>query len=110
MEWYVYVDNINSRSVEPYNIFNHGGFANDCKQAYRQFKDDREQFIEAVRRSLMYYFWSKCEWELVLTGFPPLPNYPGAKIDVYDQVKLNWATFTSYIWTHRDDFKRSKTK
>ena len=30
MEWKVFVENFNAKKIEPYDIFNHYGFANDC--------------------------------------------------------------------------------
>ena len=75
----------------------------------------------------MYNFWSKCEWEVVITDWPThitveelnrlqkeldghtaaYGNPPYAlsvdlrvaeKIDVYDQIMLNWDIFINYLW------------
>lgn len=51
----------------------------------------------------MYYFWSKCEWEIIISGWPPRDDFNDAKIDVYDQVKLNWDKFVDYTWDHRKE-------
>jgi len=110
MEWNVYTYNFNARRVESHNIFNHPGVIEDCKKALKKFKDDKEQFIEEVRRSLMYYYWSKCEWEIVISDWPPRPDWPDEKVDVYDQVKLNWNNFIEYIWTHRKEFQKIKIR
>lgn len=68
--WNVYCENVNRRTIEVFNIFNHTGFYHDCVKAKKKCKDDRDGFADAVRQSLCYYFWSKCEWEIVLTHWP----------------------------------------
>lgn len=98
LEWNVYVENINRRQIEVYNIFEHGGFKKDCDKAYKEYKNSFQKFTESVKRSLMYYFWSKCEWEIILSDFPPSDRFKKKKIDVYDQVMLNWNLFINYVW------------
>lgn len=68
--WNVYYGNFNKREIQTFNVFNHGAFYDSCVKAKKKFKEDREGFAEEVRSSLMYYFWSKCEWEIVLTHWP----------------------------------------
>ena len=83
-----------------------------------------------MRRHLFYYYRSKCEWEVVITSWVPhitiselnrlneerertlkehnrepysLYVNPdvGEKIDVYEQVMLNWNLFLDYVWSHK---------
>ena len=68
--WNVYVSCFNKGEIDTFNVFNHAGFYDDCVKAKRKFRDDKEGFAEEVRRSLMYYFWSKCEWEIILSHWP----------------------------------------
>lgn len=96
--WNVYVENINAQRIEVYNIFQHSSFKKDVLNAYKEYKNDFEQFSEKVRKSLMYHFWSKCEWEIILSDWPPSNNFKKEKIDVYDQVMLNWNIFIYYVW------------
>lgn len=95
-----------------------------------KFRD--EVLAEQLKSDLMYYFWSKSEWEIILTSWPPyltsaqveeLKNLKEAnkyresvdleiaeKIDIYDQIMNNWEPFILYIWTYflEADFKRVK--
>lgn len=98
MQWNVYVGDFNGRNIKVYNIFNHSGFAEDVKKIYKKYKDDFEVFSEAIRRSLSYYFWSKCEWEVIVSHWPPREDFRDEKIDVYSQVMLNWDVFIKYVW------------
>ena len=78
--WKVYVGNFNTGEIEKHNIFDHVSFYNDCVKAKKKFKDDRDGFEDEVRRSLMYYFWSKCEWEIVLDHWPNGEYYELRKV------------------------------
>jgi hypothetical protein len=89
-------------------------------------KLSKEEFADRLKREVMYYFWSKYEYETVVTTFPPhitsgeldkaiverdhrLKEYGRCrssiqitpeeyiKIDIYDQVRLNWDVFVDYV-------------
>ena len=68
--WNVYVSDFNRGKIDTFNIFNHHSFYDDCAKARRKFHGDKDGFAEEVRKSLMYYFWSKCEWEIILSHWP----------------------------------------
>ena len=129
MKWNVLRYNINLHKIEEYNIFQHRSFAKDVAELFNQDLT-KEEFAEKLRRSLQYYFWSKSEHEVVVTSWPPYIDkkeldrlsfeyeshnqkwgyYPylldvrfdvGEKIDIYDQVRLNWDVFADYVWNQR---------
>ena len=112
LQWNVYYGNFNAKQIEVHNIFNHYGFVEDCKKYAKKYngkKDpegDFEKFSESVRRSLMYYYWSKCEWEIILSGWPQSDRFREEKVDVYDQVMLNWDVFIRYLWENRSELKK----
>lgn len=96
MEWYVYRYNINSRKVERFNIFNHGSFSEDFEKL-RQKGLERDGFAEELNRLLMYYFWSKYEYEVVVGELTDRQNKAEEKVDIYDQVRMNWQQFLDYV-------------
>ena len=103
--WNVYIGNFNAQCIEVFNIFHHVRFFADLKKIAKKYKNDREMFEEEVRRNLMYYYWSKCEWEIILTGWPQREGYNDEKVDVYSQVMLNWDVFIDYLWENRGALK-----
>lgn len=106
LEWNVYKEDFNGKEITTYNIFHHYGFYNDLLKAKKKPEDE---FKEAVKTSLMYHFWSKCEWEIILSDWPPSPEERGfkkEKVDVYDQVMLNWDIFIEYVWNHKNEIKK----
>lgn len=129
LEWNVYTYDFNSKEIKKFNIFNHGRFLEDVKKDLKKC-ETKEEFTERLRGHLFYYYGSKCEWEVVVTSWVPhitiqelerlnaereenIKKYDrepyhlyvnpdiGEKIDVYEQVRLNWDIFVDYVWSHK---------
>lgn len=108
LEWNVYLEDFNNKKIRVYNIFNHYTFYEYCLKAKKKYKDDKDKFLDKIKSSLMYCFWSKCEYEIVLTSWPKRNNFYEERIDVYDQVMLNWSIFSEYIWENKKELKKKK--
>ena len=119
---YQKMDSICNRKIEKYNVFSHNSFLKDVTK----FPKDKKVFAEQLRRNAMYYFWSKCEMEVIITSWPAyidMPEYGritkeindtknagrtprvvniaptvGSKIDIYEQLMLNWDAFVNYTY------------
>lgn len=98
MKWNVFYSDWNGKKIKTYNIFDHYGFRDDCNKAWKEYKNDFDKFEKKVRDSLLYYFWAKCEWEIIISPFPPNDKIKESKIDVYQQVMLNWNVFIKELW------------
>lgn len=96
MKWNVYYYNFNKNEIEVYNIFEHGSFMEYLKKAYRECKS-KDEFAERLKRELRYYYWSKCEWEVLITPWCGRKEPCDLKIDVYNQIMLNWDVFLNYV-------------
>lgn len=133
MTWNVYRYDINSQKIYQYNVFNHNRFLEEVKAIKTK---DKDEFSEKLRIIAMYYFWSKAEHEIVITSFPPYINKDevsriiriasendvyrynrytmhvnldrGEKIDIYNQLQMNWEHFVDYVWNSKG--KRRNTK
>lgn len=135
--WNVYVFGISERTFRVFNAFDHGSFLADVQKILKADLS-KEEFTEKLRREVQYYYWAKCEWECVITDTHPhigqreldrilddcyrkrtkdappcrcshvnLSN--AEKIDVYDQIQLNWDEFVEYVWGFRKT-RRSRVK
>lgn len=130
--WNVFIEH--NDKIIIHNIFDHVRFMNDLVQIKKY--TDFEKFEKEVDLSLMYFYWSKCEWEVVVTSFPPYINneeleklirerdeciknfgrfirtYTNLetteKVDVYKQVRMNWKPFINYLWNNRKLIKKCK--
>ncbi len=100
LEWNVIVHDINQDKIKVYNVFDHGGFRHDIAKYVKQRKL-RGEFADLVKQSLMYYFWSKCEWEILIKPWCGSCNDIEKKIDVYWQVMNNWDRFIEYVWNNK---------
>lgn len=127
MTWNVYRYDISGQKIYQYNVFNHGRFTEEVKAIKTKNKNE---FSEKLRMIAMYYFWSKAEHEIVITSFPPYINKDdvsrivsessnckyimnvnldrGEKIDIYNQLQMNWEHFVDYVWNSKG--KRRNTK
>ena len=127
--WNVF--NENNGEIELINIFEYNWtFLKDgLLVAKKKYKDSFEEFAEHVRSWLQYCFWSKSEYETIITSWPPyiddeelerfnkekadrLEKYGhfyresvnlvvGKKIDIYTQVMMNWDRFIEYVWNNK---------
>ena len=111
LKWNVYYHSVNSQVIKTYNIFNHRSFVQDIEKYFKKYKN-KDEFAEKLKSSLMYYFWSKAEWEVLIYPWCGGRNTKEIKIDVYDQVMNNWDIFVDYVWNskiHRPRKKKTTT-
>lgn len=98
IEWYVYYHDSNKQEIIKWNIFNHGSFKKEVDVLLKE-KIDKDDFSEKLKKEAMYYFWSKCEYEIILS--PWAGRADDIKIDVYDQIMMNFDRFVDYCWNER---------
>lgn len=99
MKWNVFYHDPNKDSIEVFNIFEHSGFFKDIEDAHKECKN-KDDFAIKLESSLLYYFWSKCEWETIITPWCGSQINKPKKVDVYWQVMNCWDAFVDYVWTH----------
>lgn len=100
MEWYVLNYNFNLKKIEPINIFNYGNFLKDIKEIYKEYierKEDIEFFENKINSQLLYYFWSRREYEISVGDLFEKDLEKYEKIDVYYQIKMNFKAFIEYL-------------
>lgn len=102
MKWIVYYHDINRDKIDTYNVFKHGRFREDVIKAIKKYKN-KDEFAEQLKSELQFYFWSKAEWEIVISPWVGGKNTKSIKIDVYDQVMNNWEIFVDYVWNNKEE-------
>lgn len=100
MEWYVYYHDVNAQEIKTLNIFKHGSFQEDVENYLKQYKD-KEEFAKKLKSSLQYYFWSRAEYEIIISPWCGGRDTKGLKIDVYNQVINNWDIFVDYVFNNK---------
>lgn len=116
LHWNVYRYDFNSREIKIWDMFQHVSFNDDVSKLLKK-KLNRDEFAEKLRSAAAYYFWSRCEYEVVVTSWPPhitpgefrrltleencrynINLEEGIKIDIYQQLDLNWERFVDYVF------------
>ena len=65
-----------------------------CKNMDELIKYTVEKQLD---RQCMYYFWAKCEYEVIVSAWPPKDGSE-RKIDIYTQLKENWDIFKELVF------------
>ena len=99
LEWNVFIYDRNKRRIEIFNIFNHSSY----KQEIIKLLNHRdaltvEEFKEKVKCSTMYYYWCKCEWEILIAPWIGDFTKESIKIDVYRRRRRIKICFGNYLF------------
>ena len=104
IKWNVFLEDFNHKKIIIWNVFDHYSFYESLKKGLKKYKEKKE-FSEYLKREAMYCFWSKCEYEIILSDWPPSNKFKNEKVDVYDQLNLNWDAFIDYILENKEKIK-----
>lgn len=139
LAWYVF--NEESRGtrgkIVPINIFEYNWvFLKGLLDAKKKYGKDFIKFADRVRSCLQHEYWSRSEYETIITTWPPYVDSDeidrlvkerderiknngvfyrehvnpevGYKIDIYDQIMLNWDAFINYLWDNKKLITKKK--
>lgn len=106
----VYLHDFNSGEFRSYNVLNHGRLIPELKKLFKECGDDKAAFEEGLKSVCMYCFWGKCEYEIILSAWPPAERFKDEKVSAYDQLMLNWPVFVDYIWNHKTEIIKLANK
>ena len=92
----VIVYNFNTKKFEPYNIFTY--LEREFKKS--SLKDmSKESLMSWILDKSRYMFWSRCEYEVILSPWPPNENV-SRKIDVFEQIEMNIEVITDMFYNY----------
>lgn len=105
------VFDINHKEFEPYDVMPY--FLrewDEVKKSRKTYSQDeyrgkpqtREELKKWFEHKSMYMFWSRCEWEIIVAGWPC--TEVTRKVDVHDQIKMNLDLIID-IFVHNINFK-----
>lgn len=111
LKWYVLRKDFNTDKIEQFNIFDHWKFTEAIEEALKKY-ENFDTFKENVKKELMYYFWCKSEYEILITDLfvdiEKLEWDDFEKIDIYSQVLPNLDILCRYIIEEYNKKKRNK--
>ena len=98
--WNVYVKNLNEHKIEVRNVLKQNTiFAQDLYKLKKKYLTknnfDFDTFIEEVRKDLQYYYWSRSEYEIILTSWTP--HITPEEIDRLVKKAVNFEFFCAFV-------------
>ena len=123
MVWNVYDYDINRKDINLYNVFKHHSFKQDVEELLKG-NLTFNKFSKRLKNIAQYYFWSKAEYEIVITSWLPYIDNKeldrlvserencqcrlydvnldvSKKIDIYNQLVINWDVFAAYVYSFK---------
>lgn len=82
--FFVIIYDINSKNFVPYDII---PYLEECYHKAENKPKTIEEFKNFVERQSAYQWWSRCEYEIILSDWPNKSQEK--KVDVHFQVLLN---------------------
>lgn len=86
----------NSDNIEYYDIM---PFLID---SYKKIKKNKPKTFDEIKEFIInesrYRFWSRCEYEVIITGWPKQKRE--VKIDIFDQIMKNIDVITTHFMSH----------
>lgn len=96
LTWNVYVRDMNNDDIIMWNVFNHAKFKEDALKLLLE-TTSKEEFSEKLSSTVLYYFWSKYEYEIWI--YRGRNNNDARRVDVANQLVLNRDVFVDYLWS-----------
>ena len=96
MEFNVIVEDVNKKCFKYYNVL--PLLVKEVKEKHTKYhiKNTYESIKDSILKISLYYFWSKCEYESVLVGWPN--DKTQMKWDVHYQIKMNIEVITQIVY------------
>ena len=96
--FYVIVYDINRKTFIPYDVI---PYLKKCYYEATYKPETLEEFKSFVERESMYQWWSRCEYEIILSDWPS--QCQQKKIDVHYQVVMNLDTVAKVLMESIND-------
>lgn len=105
--WNVWLWNFNHDELETYDVV--PIFMRELERLKKKdLPKTKKEFSEFLNGEAQYHFWSKCEYEMIIHGWPV--GKKDVKVDVYDQLILNWDKFVDAFWNNLPKKFKSNSK
>lgn len=109
LSWKVKVFDCNAQKIKDYDIFK--GHYKDFVKKLKKKCTTKEEFSKAMNSEMMWMFWSRCEWELIVEfndGLIWLVPWVGCRepenvrIDVTHDENFDWRGFINTCSLHNN--------
>ena len=97
LEWYALRYDMNKRRLVNYNILGDELVKIIIKEMQKKEIQNLEELKNCINNWLMYYYWTKSEFELAITNLYDKNLENAQKVDIYSQVTPNLDRIAEYI-------------
>lgn len=89
--------NFNKKKFEAYNVIPYlvQQYNDTIRTKYKPTPKTFKEFKKFIKEESMYQFWSRCQYEIILTDWPSQKH--AEKWDVYKQIIMNLDTITKIV-------------
>ena len=94
MEWYVHI--YENGSVRAINVFDNLDFYRGIKEMFDVPEQSYEEIEMRVKQLAKWKFFNN--YEFVMSSWPESASARRYKIDIFDQLMLNWNHLIDYIY------------
>lgn len=105
LEWYVLWNEFNSDEIRWFNIFRNINVIKGVEMSLKKYVD-YPTFKEEMEKVFKYSFWSKAEYEILVSGLSK--NSETYKIDIWYQIEPNLDLICRHIIEEYNKTKRKK--
>lgn len=99
MVWNVFYIDFNTGEIRVTNVLRG---REDFIRTLKSKSASKEEFSKGLRSEMMYHYWSRAEWEVLISPWCGRDNVPKSKVDVFWQLQLNWERFVDYCWDYKN--------
>jgi len=97
LEWYALKYDTNKKRIVNYNILSDELAKSIIKQMQKKEIHNLEDLKSCINNWMLYYYWTKSEFELAVTNLYDKNLENAEKVDIYSQVKPNLDRIAEYI-------------
>ena len=96
LKWYVMLHDFNKDKIVKYNVLEYDYLIDSLKKAVKKKEITKyDELKEFVKRKLMAQFWSRAEYEILVSGLHT--RVEPEKIDVWYQIEMNLDNLLEYL-------------
>lgn len=89
----VIIEDVNRQKFTTYDVI---PYLVKCYLEAKKKPETFEEFKKFVDRESKYQFWSRCQYEIILSAWPPVNGFE-EKWDVYQQIVMNIDVVTKLL-------------
>ena len=98
LKWNVYYHDVNKQKIVQRDIFDNS-YTKEQVFNFLNESSTKEDFAKKLKSFLIYHYWSRSEYEILIGPWCGGRDTKEIKVDIYSQIMMNWEVFLNYVWS-----------